>query len=216
MTVKLEDRPIETIREASIDKLIVNYSHGVISSEAFERRLDQLMKTDEHQELIDIVADLEFDADPKYDATKKHQFMPNYGQPLEEDTTSINCILGSAERSGQWSVPKRIKVLNVVGSVELDFTDAIFHHQHVVIELISVLGSEEIYIPENVNVVCRTFGVLSSVENKSPSLAHQQAPTITIEGKSVLSSVEIKIKRTIKEKFLAFAEQLKETFQSSK
>ena len=43
MAVILEDRPIETLREEVIDTLIYNYSHGVISNEAFERRLDQAM-----------------------------------------------------------------------------------------------------------------------------------------------------------------------------
>lgn len=216
MTVKLEDRPIEQIREASIDKLIMNYSHSIISSEAFERRLDQLMKSDNHQELIDIVADLESIADSKYESTKQQQFTPNYGSPTDDETLDLKCVLGSTERSGQWSVPKRIRVLNVLGSVTLDFTDAIFHHQHVTIEVFSLLSSDEIYIPENVNVTCKTFSMLSSVENKSPSLAHRQAPNLTIQGKSILSSLEIKIKRTIKEKFLAFAEQMRETFQGPK
>ena len=56
MSVILEDRPIEQVREETIDQLIVNYSHGVISAEAFERRLDQAMSSDNHQEIIDLVA----------------------------------------------------------------------------------------------------------------------------------------------------------------
>lgn len=216
MSVKLEDRPIEQVREESIDKLIVNYSHGVISSDAFERRLDQLMKSEVHQELVDVVADLEMDADSKYQSTKREQFAPNYAEPSSDETLELNCVLASVERSGQWSVPKKIRVLNVLGSVNLDFTDAIFHHQNVTIEVFSFLASDEIYVPENVNVTSKTYSILSSVENKAPSIAHRQAPNITVQGKSVLGSLEIKIKRTIKEKFLAFAEQMKETFQGHK
>ena len=48
MTVILEDRPIEQVREETIDQLIFNYSHGVISAEAFERRLDQAMNSNTH------------------------------------------------------------------------------------------------------------------------------------------------------------------------
>ena len=43
MSVKVEDRPIEQVREQVIDQLIYNYSHGVISVDAFERRLDNAM-----------------------------------------------------------------------------------------------------------------------------------------------------------------------------
>jgi len=216
MNVKLEDRPIEKVREETIDKLIVNYSHGVISSDAFERRLDQAMKSELHQEIVDLVADLEMDVDQKYENTKHQQFAPNYGGTLADEELKLRSVLGSLERSGQWLVPKRIKLLNVLGSATLDFTDAVFQHQDVTIELASALASDEIFVPENVNVICKTFGIVSSIENKAPSIAHRQAPTITIEGKSVMSSLEIKVKRTIKEKFLAFAEQMKDAFQSSK
>ncbi|WP_300321914.1 hypothetical protein [Idiomarina sp.] len=73
-------------------------------------------------------------------------------------------ILSSNERTGVWTVPREITVYDFLGSVELDFTDAVFQH-----------------------------------------------PDVTIK---VLGSVEVKVKRTIKEKFVAFANSLKGTFQS--
>ncbi len=38
MAVNIEDRPINKVREEVIDQLIMNYSHGELSHEAFERR----------------------------------------------------------------------------------------------------------------------------------------------------------------------------------
>lgn len=70
MTVKLTDRPIETVREETIDQLIMNYSHGRISYEAFERRLDQAMETDQHQVLLDLTEDLDLSVDDNYAASK--------------------------------------------------------------------------------------------------------------------------------------------------
>jgi hypothetical protein len=211
MTVKLEDRPIEKVREEVVDKLIFNYSHGVISAEAFERRLDDAMAATEHQAIVDLATDLTMDVDKTYASTKELKFSPNYG-PSGEEEVNLKSVFGTIERSGQWQVPKRIKILNMIGSTKLDFTDAIFHHQHVTVEITSALASDEIFVPENVNVVCKAFGVISSIDNKCPSIAQRQGPTITIEGKSFLGSLEIKVKRTIKEKLLAFADQLKSTF----
>ena len=37
MAVIIQDRPIEKLREEVIDQLIMNYSHGEISLEAFDR-----------------------------------------------------------------------------------------------------------------------------------------------------------------------------------
>ena len=214
MGVKLEDRPIEQVREEVVDKLIFNYSHGVISSEAFERRLDDAMKSTVHQEIVDLAADLQMEVDEKYSATKEYQFTPNYDAPNEDNELTIKSILGSETHSGRWLVPQNIKALNVLGSITLDFTDAVFQHQTVVIDIDMYLGSTDIYIPENVNVVCKTSGFMNSTENRSPSMAPKQAPTIIIKGVSVMGTLEIKVKRTVKEKFMSFAEQLKSAFNT--
>ncbi|XOV80671.1 MAG: LiaF domain-containing protein [Aestuariibacter sp.] len=214
MSVKLQDRPIEKVREEAIDKLIINYSHGEISAEAFERRLDAAMATSKHEELIELTADLAMEADPRYEASKRTQFTPNYGAAPKEEELQLKNVLSSNERSGQWVVPKKISLLNILGSFKLDFSDAVFHHQHVTIEVYTVLGNDEFYVPEDVNVTCNCIGFMSSVENTAPSIAHKQAPTITIIGKTILGSIEISIKRTIKEKFLAFADQIKAAFQT--
>ncbi|MEL0640213.1 LiaF domain-containing protein [Pseudoalteromonas aliena] len=210
MSVKIEDRPIEHVREQVIDQLIYNYSHGVISVEAFERRLDEAMDASSNEALMDLVEDLTLNTDQQYKAHKHSQFSPNYSaQQNSDDDFTLRSILGSNERSGQWVVPKSIYLHNYMGSVVLDFTDAIFTHQNVTIHVNCIFGSDEIYVPEHVNVVSKMFCTLSSFENKSVSLNKRQGPTIHIEGKAILGSVEVKVKRTIKEKFISFANELK-------
>lgn len=214
MSVILEDRPIEQVREETIDQLIFNYSHGVISAEAFERRLDDAMNSNKHQEIIALVADLTLKADTQYNDNKVHQFTPSYSHAESDENLSLKNILGNLERSGQWNVPKTIIIHSILGEAVLDFTDAIFQHQHVTIKLNCILGSNKIYVPENINVVCKSFGVISNIENKAPSMANKQAPIITIEGNVVLGSLTIAVKRTIKEKFIAFANNMKTAFDN--
>ena len=174
------------------------------------------MNSDSHQEIIDLVADLTLKADTQYNDNKEHQFTPSYSNPNSDDTLNLQSILGNIERSGQWYVPKTITVNNILGEALLDFTDAVFQHQNVTIKLNCILGSNKIYVPENINVVCKSYGIISSIENKAPSMANRQAPIITIEGKVVLGSLNITVKKTIKEKFVAFANNLKAAFDSDK
>lgn len=210
MSVKITDRPQEQVREEVIDQLIYNYSHGVISVEAFERRLDEAMATNNNEVLVSLVEDLTLNTDQQYNAQKHSQFSPNYSaQKFSQSDFTLRSILGSNERSGQWIVPKNIYLTNFMGSVVLDFTDAIFTHQEITIHVNCIFGSDEIYVPEHVNVVSKMFSIISSVENKTVALNKHQGPTIHIEGKAIMGSVEIKIKRTIKEKFISFANQLK-------
>jgi len=205
MPVKLEDRPIEQVREETIDKLIVNYSHTVISAEAFERRLDDATYSESHQELVDLVADLPLEVDNQYARYKDTQLSPNYRAASDDSEDRIVSILNTEERRGQWVVPKRIRVIGVLTTLKLDFTDAVFEHQQVIIHVSDLLSSIEILVPENINVSTRLSGFLTSSENKSPSMGGRQAPHITVEGFSVLGSVTIKEKKTMKEKLIAFA-----------
>lgn len=212
MAVILEDRPIEKVREEVIDILIYNYSHGVISNEAFERRLDQAMASHNHQEIVNLAADLEKTQDPEFNIQKERQFNVNYAASGSDETDTIVNILGGSSRSGQWTVPREIKVISIFGGSDIDFTDAIFTTQNVTIKILCVFGGDNIYVPENVNVVSKAFCILGGIDNTAPSIASRQAPTLTIEGLVVFGGLDIKIKRTIKEKFVAFANQMKTMF----
>lgn len=212
MAVILEDRPIETVREEVIDTLIYNYSHGVISSEAFERRLDQAMASQNHQEIFDLAVDLEKTKDSDFNSQKERQFNVNYTASDNDETDTIVNIFGGSGRSGQWTVPREIKIITIFGGADIDFTDAIFTTPNVTIKILCVFGGDNIYIPENVNVVSKAFCILGGIDNSAPSIASRQAPTLTIEGLVLFGGLDIKIKRTIKEKFVAFANQMKTMF----
>ena len=67
----IEDRPIESVREEVIDQLIMNYSHGKLSHEAFERRLDKAIECQCNKEIVALVEDLELTVDKNYVEEKK-------------------------------------------------------------------------------------------------------------------------------------------------
>jgi hypothetical protein len=215
MPVILEDRPIETVKEEVIDILVHNFSHGYISNEAFERRLDAVIETSSHQTMMDQVADLESTPDEAIKKHKEQQFSVNYNDDAAEDTDTIVSILGGNDRSGQWVVPKTIRVFSILGGSNIDFTDARFNSPNVKVQIFSVFAGDNIYVPENVNVVSKAFCVLGGINNTAPSIASRQAPTITIEGLILFSGLDIKIKKTIKEKFMAFANQMKVMFDTN-
>ncbi|MEP2652974.1 MAG: LiaF domain-containing protein [Paraglaciecola sp.] len=214
MAVKLEDRPIEQVREEVIDKLIFNYSHGVLSNEAFERRLDSAMASKNHHELTDLVSDLKQNTSEEFTSQKEQKFNINYSAENSVETESIVNIFGGSNRSGQWTVPREIRVLTVFGGGDIDFTDAIFSSPDVTVKVLCIFGGDNIYIPENINVISKAFCIFGGIDNKAPSIASRQAPTLTIEGLVLFGGLDIKIKRTIKEKFVTFANQMKTLFNN--
>ncbi|WP_417680899.1 LiaF domain-containing protein [Pseudidiomarina aquimaris] len=210
MSVKLEDRPIEQVREETIDKLIVNYSHEVISKEAFERRLDEAMATTVHQELIDLVADLPMAADADYQQQKQASFGSDSAVSSQDE--KLVSILSSNNRKGPWVVPARLKVIDVLGSITLDLSEAHFSQPNTEIEINSVLGSLSILVPENVAVISRASHILGSSDDYSPVREVATTNTITVTGWSVLGSVDVSVKRNMRERWLSFANSMREAF----
>ncbi|MEM0516228.1 LiaF domain-containing protein [Pseudoalteromonas sp. YIC-827] len=217
MSVPVADRPLEQVKEEVIDQLILNYSHGEISAEAFERRLDAAYDSTEQEYLVTLVADLPLQADPRYQSEKAARLRPQYGrgdeQPIGE---SITTILSSDHRGGDWVVPKEIQIKNVLGTLELDFSNAIFSNPDVHIHLNCYLGSCEIYVPEGVDVVTQTTNIIASTSNQRVALGprdqDRQRPRILLTGRNVLGSVEVSVKRTMKEKLKSFADNLRTLF----
>ncbi|MFY8275361.1 LiaF domain-containing protein [Pseudoalteromonas sp. SSDWG2] len=217
MAVAAKDRPLEVVKEEVIDQLILNYSHGELSSDAFERRLDSAYECDDQQQLVALVADLPLQSDPRYQSEKAARLRPQYTQSSQDDKDlSITTVLSSDHRSGDWVVPQVIHLKNVLGSAELDFSNAIFTHPEVHVHLNCLLGSNEIFVPHNVDVLTQTTNIIGSVTNKRVSLGPRttdtQRPKIIIHGRVVLGSLEISVKRTMKEKLKTFAQSMRALF----
>ena len=66
MPVKIKDRPVNHIREEVIDQLVMNYAHQEITLEAFERRLDRAIDTEDRNVMLEQVADLDLTTDSQY------------------------------------------------------------------------------------------------------------------------------------------------------
>jgi hypothetical protein len=208
--VKIEDRPLDQLRQEVIDQLIMNYSHGIISVEAFERRLDIASDAKQHQELIAVVADLSLLPDEQYQQQRQRSLAPSYQAGNDTSNEKIISILSSNQHRGKWLVPAEICLLNVLGSVELDFSDAVFQHQHVVIKVNNWMSSLNILVPEQVSVVSNMFNIVGSSTHRPTAVTDRQAPKIVITGYSVLGSLDVTVKRTMKEKLNSFAMQCRD------
>ncbi|WP_206486330.1 LiaF domain-containing protein [Thalassotalea sp. G2M2-11] len=212
MPVVIEDRPIEAVREEVIDQLIMNYSHGKLSFEAFERRLDCAMASQDNKEIAALAEDLELDVDQDFVESKRKDFHANVSPSNFQEIDYLVNIFGGSDRSGYWTVAKEIRSISIFGGSTIDFSEAKFSQLETTIKVLCLFGGDDIYVPENVNVVSKAFCIFGGVNNKAPSIADRNAPTIIIEGVCIFGGLNIKLKRTIKEKFVAFADSMKKMF----
>jgi len=212
MSVAAQDRPIENVREEVIDQLIMNYSHGEISLEAFEQRLDTAMASDDAVVISELARDLPLSIDSAYQQKKNNALGTHHQRGELKDNERLVNILSSSKRDGQWHVPKEITLLNIFGSDELDFTQARFNSSHVKITIMSVFGSVKISVPEDINTHTNVNCIVSSIKKNANVDYDNDAPTLSIEGKFIFSSLHVMIKRTVREKLVRFADSMKAFF----
>lgn len=214
MSVILEDRPTETVRSEVIDQLIMNYSHGELSYEAFERRLDQAMELQSNEALMGLVEDLPLAVDKAFVENKKQGLAPNVVPGDTEDVEYMVNVFSGNKRTGVWTVPKEIRSISIFSGCDIDLTDAKFTQNELRIKTFCLFSGNDIYIPENVNVVSKAFCIFGGIDYQTATQVNPniETPTIVIEGLCVFSGIDIKVKRTIKERFVEMADNFKNLF----
>lgn len=141
MPVAPQDRPLNSVREETIDRLIVNYGHGKLSLEAFERRLDQALDAKSPDALVALTSDLDLQVDKQYAQQKRAEFgIRTEPVPYARDRSVMIHVFGGGNRSGAWTVPREIFMLNLFGGGEVDFSNARFTSPVVRVRMLTLFG----------------------------------------------------------------------------
>ncbi len=215
MPVATHDRPINALREETIDQLIMNYGHGELSLEAFERRLDRALDATTHDELLELTRDLDLVADKSYTEKKRVELGMRDDGALSNSVDHIVHVFSGGNRGGAWTVAKEIRMLNVFGGGEIDFTSARFSAKETRIKILCLFGGATFYVPENVNTISKAICLFGGIDNRTPPTFDQDARTLVIEGLILFGGARIKLKRTLKERWLEFADAVREMLSPS-
>jgi hypothetical protein len=141
---------------------------GLIDLDEFTTRVDTALAARTRGELNAVLVDLPGLVHPEgrlHTAAPVHRAAarpaPASGGPV------ISAELGSVSRKGSWDVPAHMRIQVVLGSAELDFTEATIPHDVVEIDVSVTTGSVELRLPENARVERDgVHAVLGSVEEK--------------------------------------------------
>ncbi|MBX3705269.1 MAG: DUF1707 and DUF2154 domain-containing protein [Pseudomonadales bacterium] len=215
MPTRTEDTPIDTLREATIDRLIVNYGHGKLSLEAFERRLDAALEAAAHEQLTALTADLDLEVDAGYTQRKAARLGPAEEQPDDPDVGWVVSIFGGNDRKGPWTVPEELRIVTLFGGSTIDFTDARFTSRTVRVRIFCMFGGDDIYVPPHANVTANVFCLFGGVSNKAPGNPDPEAPRIAVNGFVMFGGTDIKVRKSLKARLREFADGLREALSES-
>ncbi|MDZ7668563.1 MAG: LiaF-related protein [Gammaproteobacteria bacterium] len=213
-----QDKPLDALREETIDRLIMNYGHGVLSLEAFQRRLDEAFDASDHQTLQNLTADLDLQVDSAYVQQKRESLELHPRQRLDPDTGDVDdvehivYIFGGGDRGGNWTVPGELRVITIFGGADIDLTEARFTSANTRIRLLCLFGGVDIYVPEGINTTVNAFCIFGAVDNKAPNSSNPWAPRLAVDGLVMFGGADVKLRKTVKERMQDFADGLRSMF----
>lgn len=215
MPVADKDQPIDTLREQTVDRLIMNYAHGKLSREAFERRLDAANDAKSHAALLELVRDLDLIADGRYTAEKQAELRPHVERTATsaaDDAELVVNVFAGNSRKGSWHVPRTIRAINVFGGTELDFSSAHLTAETTYITVFCLFGGVNVRVPEGMRTVSKALAVFGGIDNRGSTSSDPNAPLLVVEGIVLFGGIDIRVKKTPKERLREFADHLRTMF----
>jgi Domain of unknown function (DUF1707) len=104
----------------------------------------------------------------------------------------LRSMTGSLRRAGTWTVPSRIRVQSVMGSVVLDFCDTAVPAT-VDVQLELGAGSARLLVPNGATAdVDGMVSGMGTVHSKVPSVPVAGRPHFVVHGKSAMGSVTVR------------------------
>ncbi len=185
-------------RERVVQILNTAMAEGRLTIDELTERIDSAYHAKTIGELEPITADL-----PAHQAL--WPAVPQQPLPLAANDSGIShyggsaptistglAVLSSREIKGQWTMPSQFTAFAMMGSVEIDLTEANFARGEVTITAIAYWGSVEITVPDDITVICSGLGILGAFEDNAHVRGVPGAPVLRVNGIAIMAGVEIK------------------------
>jgi hypothetical protein len=114
-------------------------------------------------------------------------------EPSDEQGT-ILAIMSGARRRGVWEPPECLRVLSLMGGIELDFREAEFLDGVTEVVVLAVMGGVAILAPPGVDVEADGVGFMGEFTHVTHRSPHSDSPVLRIRGFSLMGGVSVKIK----------------------
>ncbi|MEU7012423.1 DUF1707 domain-containing protein [Streptomyces sp. NPDC046385] len=105
-------------------------------------------------------------------------------------------VFGGFHRKGQWVVPPRMTLWSMWGGGQVDLTEARFSSHDTVIRAVALWGGTKIFVPEDVDVDVRGFGLFGVFDKRAARRTTTPGtPRVVIKGLALFGAVVTRTKK---------------------
>ena len=179
-------------RQATIEVLRTAAAEGRLTPEEVAQRVDTALAARTFADLDAVVADLPVPP-PSAGARQTVGFDVLQIGSDPDHRLHLSAGMSSHKQRGVWSVPPFLSLSAGMGSVKVDFLQAICPHEVVDIAVSGGIGSITIVIPQGwgANTVQVHKGI-GTMKNKADAIAEPGRPTLILHGNAAVGSIIVR------------------------
>ena len=111
-----------------------------------------------------------------------------------DERGSVVAILTGVRRQDAWEPPETLRVLSVLGGVDLDFRKAELLEGVTEVIVTAILGGVNIIVPPGADVQSDGFALMGEFTHVAHRSPHPDSPVLRIRGFSLMGGVSVKVK----------------------
>ena len=190
---KYDHGPTKIERNNVIERLEHSFAQNLLDIDVYEKRMKIAVNTASKRELLSLIEDLPVPTETNKQSSSFDRILLNLGEIKDYDVTLA--LLSGATRKGLWYPPKRMKVVAIMGGVDLDYSQAQIPPGVSNIDIFALMGGVNIFVPEGVNVEVTGIPIMGGIDNRAASSGKLGAPTIKVNAITLMGGLDIKVKR---------------------
>lgn len=186
-------------RQQVVEDLMEHFANDVLDLAEFERRLDVANSSSTLEELNGVLTDL-----PTSTALMRSaKLTPARGGSAvlvaSEDVRAHSLMIavcGGTSRKGRWVPARRNTAVGVMGSVQLDFREAMLGPGVTEVAVFACLGGVEIIVPPEMAVEVDGIAIMGGFDNETDTVLNRDPdqPLLRVKGLVVLGGAEIAVR----------------------
>lgn len=186
--------PLKRERENVVKVLIDQYAADNLTVEEFEMRLDSAYAASTMEQLEGLLAGLPVLAS-QADAAGIPSVQRAPAESVREHGFQI-AIMGGYEKKGEWTPPRKLQSLAIMGGAGLDFREARMPPGVTEVNILAIMGGAEILVPPGLAVETHGFGFMGGFEgvDQAGVDTDPDAPRLVIRGLAIMGAVEVTVR----------------------
>jgi len=183
-------RPIEQVRERVVEALSEHFARDHLSLDELETRMARVYSATTPADVDALVADL-----PALALGAPVTVTPDAYAPTPKLKERLVAIMSGVVRRGLWKVPRRLRVVAIMGGVELDLRQAELPPGVTEITAFVLMGGLEIRVAPGVRLETDGVAIMGGFEDRvhDPGIAPADAPVVRVTGIAIMGGVEAQI-----------------------